>query len=58
MYVVDLSGCLAIASVLSDEDAFLVNKLSTSLLVNVFDLEASPAMAHVISNEDAVHVNK
>ena len=46
--VVDLSAFPAIADVISDEDAFPVNKLSTSLLVYVVDLSAFPAIAAVI----------
>ena len=52
-----LSTFPAIADVISDEDAFPVNKLSTSLLVYVVDLSALPAIADVISDEDDFPVN-
>ena len=47
----------AIADVISDEDAFPVNKFSKSLLVFVVDVSAFSAIAAVISNDDAFRVN-
>ena len=47
----------AIADVISDEDAFPVNKFSKSLLVFVVDVSAFSAIAAVISNDDALRVN-
>ena len=57
VYVVDLSVFPAIADVISDEDAFPDNKLSTSLLVYIVDLSAFPAIAAAISDEDVCHDN-
>ena len=48
VYVVDLSVFPAIADVISDEDAFPDNKLSTSLLY-IVDLSAFPVIAAAIS---------
>ena len=47
----------AIVDVISDEDAFLVNKLSKPLLVYTVDVSACSAIADVTSNYDAVPLN-